>query len=38
MLSGIVILFIVCHVGEIFIAVYEMTNMLDGEKRRFPTW
>ncbi len=38
MLLGIVALFIACHVGEIFISVYEMTDLLDGERSDFPKW
>ena len=38
MLIGIIVLFIVCHVGEIFISLYEMLDLLDGKRSTFPTW
>jgi hypothetical protein len=38
MLIGIIVLFIVCHVGEIFISLYEMMDMLDGKRSNFPPW
>eukprot|EP00094_Tigriopus_californicus_P006452 TCALIF_06214-PA protein Name:"Similar to FR FMRFamide receptor (Drosophila melanogaster)" AED:0.09 eAED:0.10 QI:0/0.33/0/0.5/1/1/4/0/453 len=34
----IIVLFMVTHVGEIFIALYEMSNLRDGKRGAFPTW
>lgn len=38
MLIGIIVLFIVCHIGEIFMSLYEMYDLLDGERKSFPAW
>ena len=39
MLIGIIILFIVCHVGELALSVYELIKILqDGEKKGFPPY
>ena len=32
MLSGIIIVFLVCHTGEIFLSLYEMYDLLDGQR------
>ena len=38
MLIGIIVLFLVCHVGEVAISGYEVVDVLDGERSNFPTW
>ena len=32
MLIGIIIVFLVCHTGEIFLSLYEMYDLLDGQR------
>ncbi|CAB4070084.1 unnamed protein product [Lepeophtheirus salmonis] len=39
MLIGIVVLFLVCHLGEVVIAIYELTQSYrNGKKNPFPDW
>nr|XP_040571091.1 G-protein coupled receptor daf-37-like [Lepeophtheirus salmonis] len=38
MLIGIIFLFLICHIGEIAISVYELVDLLDGERSDFPPW
>ena len=37
-LIGIIVLFLCCHIGEIAISIYELTDLLDGERSDFPMW
>ena len=37
-LFGIVLLFLVCHIGEVAISIYELVDVLDGERSMFPQW
>ena len=37
-LVGIVVLFLVCHMGEVAISIYELADVLDGERSPFPQW
>ena len=38
MLFGIIFLFLLCHVGEVFISFYELINVIYGERSAFPAW
>ena len=38
MLIGIIVVNVVCHTGEIFLSVYEMIDLFDGKRERFPDW
>ena len=37
-LVGIVLLFLVCHIGEVIISIYELADVLDGERTPFAPW
>merc|ERR1711860_91741 len=37
-LFGIVLLFLLCHIGEVAISIYELADVLDGERSMFPQW
>ena len=38
-LIGIIVLFLVCHTGEVFISIYELVDVLENEIRTpFPMW
>lgn len=38
MLFGIIFLFLLCHIGEVFISFYELINVIYGERSAFPAW
>ena len=37
-LIGIIFLFLVCHIGEVAISIYELVGLLDEERKPFPKW
>ena len=37
-LIGIIVLFLICHIGEVAISIYELADLLDGERTAFPVW
>ena len=37
-LVGIIVLFLVCHTGEVAVTIYELYDVLDGERGEFPDW
>ena len=37
-LVGIIVLFLICHTGEVALAVYELADVLDGKRVQFPEW
>jgi hypothetical protein len=37
-LIGIIVLFLVCHIGEVAISIYELADVLNGERSPFPKW
>ena len=37
-LIGIFVLFLICHMGEVAISIYELADLLDGERTDFPKW
>lgn len=37
-LVGIIVLFLVCHLGEVGISIYELMDVLEGTRTPFPEW
>lgn len=37
-LVGIIVLFLICHIGEVAISIYELAGLIDDERDDFPPW
>ncbi len=37
-LVGIIVLYLVCHIGEVAISIYELTIVWDGDRSTFSDW